>query len=702
MPNNVSKIDTPKAEFRELAEFGFSVIPIPRGKKQPAFKWAQHQKTKATSAQIERWDASNLNVGVVTGKLSNVVVLDVDSEEAQKLVDELQLPLTPTVQTARGRHYYFRVPQVEIRNKTKINGVELDVRGEGGMAVGAGSLHPEGGFYRWDVSPSDVEIAEMPENLLALLKQEKATSSRQVATKAAAPFVEAGLLSTYLNMQLQTALTSVRECGEGGRNDRLFKEAAHIANHVAAIGLDWSQIADMFEAAGLAAGLDPAECASTVSSAWNTGRKTPTQWLQVAANWIFVGSRDRFWSPSIREDLTASSFSMMFADAMPSVDGERVKGRMANFLTHGGIIERVIDFRYDPAKPTGVVEVRGEKFYNRYRSPDIVACDGDSRPLTEFLAYLVPAAHERAHLEKMIAWTVRNPGKKLRHALLLQSKSQGIGKTTLADIWRALLGFENTRKTNSEEMSSNYQSYMADSLLIVLEELSLGSGMTVYNKLKDLISGDTAIVNEKYMKQKEVPNLANFVFLSNLDAPLLIERADRRFFVIDSPAEKRDPEFWSQFYAWWKSNLGVVRGYFDSVDLSDFQPDAPPPETEAKERLKRHSETPFVQELRTLIEDHCYPFNGDVFTIDEVQAALKHRGLRRETFSKLVVALKEIGCVPLKQIRLGGNARPSVWACRNIEQWSEAMPDEMRGEYFRKSNTTFANDNHSSMKGEAS
>lgn len=699
---NTIENDTPKAEFNALTELGFSVIPIPRGQKAAAQSWADYQTTKPSADDIDRWANADLNVAVVTGRLSNIGVLDVDSEEAQKLVDELGLPATPTVLTAKGRHYYFRYPDREIRNSTKIGGVQLDFRGEGGYVIGAGSLHPDGTVYRWDVSPAECEFAELPQNLVALLKQEKAQAPKHLTAKAEVPFVEAGLASTYLNMQLQDALVTVRQCDEGGRNDALFRETARIANHVAAIGIDWLQIAPLFESAGLSAGLDYDECKATVASAWAKGSQTPTAWLSVASNWIYVGRRERFWSPKTREELSATAFSMTFADRMPSIDGKRLKGRLADFLTQSGLVERVIDFRFFPAAPSGIFEISGEKFYNRYQSPDIVACDGDRTPLTEFMKYLVPADHERAHLEQMIAWTIRNPGKKLGHALLLQSKAQGIGKTTLIDIWRALLGYENTRKTNSEEMASNYQSYMSDTLLVVLEELNLGSGMTVYNKLKDLITGETAIVNEKYVRQKEVRNMANFVFLSNLDAPLLIEQEDRRFFVIDSPAEKRDEAFWSQFHLWWRSNLGVINGYFDSVDISTFQPNAPPPDTDAKDRLKQQSETPLVQELRALVTEERWPFNGDIFTIDELQAALKQRGFRRETQAKLNLVLKEIGCASLGQHRISGNIRPSLWACRNAVQWKEALPNEVRVEYLRRFDASLTNDNAGSILEEAS
>lgn len=702
MPKNVIEYTSTNAQFHQLADLGFSVIPIPRGSKKPEMPWKAYQTTKPSPSLVNAWADANLNVGVITGRISNIVVLDVDSKEAQELVDSLGLPETPIVRSARGKHYYFRFPPTEIRNSTNINGIELDFRGEGGLVVGPGSLHPSGAIYTWEKSPSDVDFADLPQNLLGLLQPLNKSSSSNLATPTRDDgFVEAGVFSAFLNMEIHNGLNFLREKTEGNRNNSLYLAAVRIANHVAAIGIDWTEVSQQLEACGLTIGLQPCEIGPTVASAWKSGQQTPTKWILAASNWIYVAGRDQFWSPSTCEFLRPNAFSMLYADVAPYFDGKPSRGKFADFLTRGGLIEKVIDFSFDPSKPSGIFERNGEKFYNSYSAPDITALEGDASPLIEYLQYLVPADEERAHLEKMIAWIVRNPGKKLGHALLLQSKKQGIGKTTLVDIVRELLGVRNTRKTNSEEMAGNYQSYLADTLLVVLEELNLGSGIGVYNKLKDLITGETAIINEKYQKQKEVPNRANFMFLSNMDAPLLIEQDDRRIFVINSPAEKRDADYWRRFHSWWRGNLDIVKFYFESIDLSDFKPHAAPPTTEAKERLKQHSETPLAQELRAMINDGCHPFNCDVFRLNDLTPVIRQRGFRWVTVSKLTGALNEIGCISKKQIRLQGSDRGSVWVCRNFSKWTDATPEKLRSEYGRRV-TSVQSSNDSSMLEEAS
>lgn len=126
--------------FSKLASYGFSVFPVIARDKKPAVKWASYQTEMPTETDLINWDKSDFNVGVACGRLSNIVVLDIDSEEAQALYDTYDAPSTPTVRTSRGRHYYFRAPDVDLRNMTHVGKVALDVRGEGGYVVGPGSF----------------------------------------------------------------------------------------------------------------------------------------------------------------------------------------------------------------------------------------------------------------------------------------------------------------------------------------------------------------------------------------------------------------------------------------------------------------------------------------------------------------------------------------------------------------------------------
>lgn len=153
----------------------FSVIPLKRHAKEPRLSWKPFQTQRPSSAEIEKWLRKwpDSNVGIVTGQISNLVVLDIDGDRNGGLAllekHGLRLPPTTTVRTGKGCHYWFRYPNVPIHSRARVladDAVSIDVRGDGGYVVAPPSSHPNGMRY---VFESSDEIAEMPSQLVALL-----------------------------------------------------------------------------------------------------------------------------------------------------------------------------------------------------------------------------------------------------------------------------------------------------------------------------------------------------------------------------------------------------------------------------------------------------------------------------------------------------------------------------------------------------
>ena len=94
-----------------------------------------------------------MNVGILTGDVSGIFVLDIDPkdggfESMRALVAEHgPLPDTFIVKTGSGGfHYYFTMPPFDVRNSAKKLSAGIDVRGNGGMVVGPGSVSHAGPY----------------------------------------------------------------------------------------------------------------------------------------------------------------------------------------------------------------------------------------------------------------------------------------------------------------------------------------------------------------------------------------------------------------------------------------------------------------------------------------------------------------------------------------------------------------------------
>src|SRR2546422_10445647 len=157
---------------RALRALGLSVIPVPPPRpgarpglpgdgKVPAIAWRQYQERLASEAELVEWFSGALvNIAVVTGAISGVVVVDADSPDALRWCTR-NLPYTAwQTKTSRGFHLWYRHPGVKVPNRaqleTRDGRLAIDVRGDGGFVIAPGSVHASGAPYvragDWSVS----------------------------------------------------------------------------------------------------------------------------------------------------------------------------------------------------------------------------------------------------------------------------------------------------------------------------------------------------------------------------------------------------------------------------------------------------------------------------------------------------------------------------------------------------------------------
>jgi len=113
-------------------------------------------------------EREHINYGIRTGQESGVFVVDLDGQAAQDFF-YMTYPNTRTLTatTARGRHLFFKYPDFKIKTIKGFQHEKIDIRGEGGYVVGAGSTHASGKRYEWLNELEEIEQA--PQALLSAL-----------------------------------------------------------------------------------------------------------------------------------------------------------------------------------------------------------------------------------------------------------------------------------------------------------------------------------------------------------------------------------------------------------------------------------------------------------------------------------------------------------------------------------------------------
>lgn len=144
-----------------LVKKGVSVMPVGRDKKPLLETWKEYQTRLPSEAELQKWFKGDAQLGIITGAISNLSVVDVDTKHGGTTKG---LPPTLVAKTQSGGwHYYYRyLPGLP--NKAGIR-QGIDIRSDGGYVVAPPSQGKEGN-YSWAVieepQPFPADVLDVP------------------------------------------------------------------------------------------------------------------------------------------------------------------------------------------------------------------------------------------------------------------------------------------------------------------------------------------------------------------------------------------------------------------------------------------------------------------------------------------------------------------------------------------------------------
>lgn len=213
-----------------LVKRGLPVFPCKPNSKAPATEHGCKDASSDPAAVRRMFNRDDLNVAIATGP--EIWFLDLDGKEGVRAFWELAAEHEPLPRTVKvftpggGLHFGFQPNGIEIKNRTKINGLPIDARGTGGYVVTSPSVHPNGGRYLFDDDmgitgdewfpdlqiqyAQETPIAEAPAWLVEFVTARK-TSTRPTA------------VSTSTSTSMIETLATAAGAGEGRRHDRALE-----------------------------------------------------------------------------------------------------------------------------------------------------------------------------------------------------------------------------------------------------------------------------------------------------------------------------------------------------------------------------------------------------------------------------------------------------------------------------------------------
>ena len=250
---NISDI-TEATNFLDIAlfyaKYNIKTFPVKKQGKSPlcpnGFKSATTDR-----GILQEWNKKfpDCNIGISTGTINNIFVVDVDGEIGAKSLIALENIYgkldAPTVITGKGKHLYFKMPEnVNIKSSVSKIANHIDIRANGGYVVAPPSVHENGHLYTWENFALNQDFPEAPNWLISLISNTEKQHS-----------------------PVSDVLEEISNAPQGQRNNTLYKRSISLIGRAMRENLNIADIKENIINAAMQSGLSTEEALKTFDNA---------------------------------------------------------------------------------------------------------------------------------------------------------------------------------------------------------------------------------------------------------------------------------------------------------------------------------------------------------------------------------------------------------------------------------------------------
>lgn len=250
---NINKILETR-NFYDVAMFytsrNIKVFPVKKQGKSPLCVGGFKSATVDT-AILQEWNKKffDCNIGIPTGQLNNIFVLDVDGEQGLQSLECLERLYgkldVPTVITGKGKHLYFKMPEnIDIKSSVSKIADHIDIRANGGYVVAPPSIHENGHQYTWENFAINQDFPQAPSWLLSLLTNEEKQT-----------------------LPISGFLEDISNAPQGQRNDTLYRRSISLIKRAKQEKANMTDIKERVISAAIRSGLSKEESLKTYDNA---------------------------------------------------------------------------------------------------------------------------------------------------------------------------------------------------------------------------------------------------------------------------------------------------------------------------------------------------------------------------------------------------------------------------------------------------
>jgi hypothetical protein len=629
--------NTPVAFALAYAKAGLRVFPA-GGQKKPLIGKGGFHLATTDQDQIRAWWTKWPYADVGAAVPDGVAILDFDCAKGkngraayQRLEnvdpETIEAPMATT--PSGGLHVWTSTNGRRLKQATGYEAQGIDVRlGGRGYVVLPGANNGR----QWR-KPMSTSLPPTP----TWVKDEIEPQPSQATT---------GETTAYGRAALNNACAKISAAGPGERDAAIGSVTLKIGSLVGGGEIDEAQALDRLLDAVIFNGGDFTEQKDKIERALKDGRshprsapnkqakaQPPPDGLDATSNgegvqledfvaymqtndYIFKPAGD-FW-PTARVNARLPKIKLFDGNGQPVMDentGEQKEIRPSDWLAKHGPVEQMT---WAPGLPQiikdklintgGWINRKGVSVFNLYRPPR--PSYGDAAKADPWLAHVKNIYPDDAgHIIMFLAHRVQKPNEKINHGLLLIGVP-GIGKDTMLEPIKHGVGAWNFAEVSPPQVLGRFNGFLKSVVLRISEVTDMPEfdRYKFYSHLKTILAAppDALRVDEKNLREHYVVNVCGVIMLTNEKTGVYLPADDRRHYVAKSEVKQTDfPEgYRTKLWRWYEDGgFWHVVAYLTELDISGFDPKAPPRKTTAFWTIVDANRAPENLELADAIDE---------------------------------------------------------------------------------------------------
>jgi hypothetical protein len=409
-----------------------------------------------------------------------------------------------------------------------------------------------------------------------------------------------------------------------------------------------------------------------------TAREIPREIIEVNADYAVIELDHMIYSRRARRGVKRDDLALLYANRHINI-GTQEKPKTTTLDKHWLSSPDRATYPFLDLEPhSKIVTSRGG--LNTFAGYAVIPTPGDIKPFMDLFEWLIPAEN-REYVLAWLACAMQRLAEPFYVALVVWSRNQGTGKSLIFETVQSLINSVHCPVVGQEALSSNFNEWRRDALLIVFDEVSAVNDRQTADGIKAALTATSHRVNAKYEPAYVQKNRSKNIFLSNHPDAAFITDTDRRFYVVEANSTRPPKEMIDRFIEWRDAGGGAALLYYlQTLDIRLFDPKAPAPTTTARREMIEDNRSDVERWLISIITAiNIFELLGrDICTAEELTARYNAQTGNKASSKTINSTLRKLGIRRLdKQAKMSSGVRPRCYSMSNDPRHIELTESEL-------------------------